>query len=118
MAQTKSHVRIEYSLEIYKPQELMNIPGADECRYWHSLQPFAPVHVGDHISPVTWQFPSMNWDDLIVKMGGRKDIDPTWGIAVVESVVHNIREVLDDKAQPTGAVRHTVIVRTKMIDGR
>lgn len=113
MPEVKDHVRMEYSLEIYKPRELQELPAADECRYWHSQQPFAPIHVGDEISPVTWQFTSMSWNDLVRAMGGR-DIHPTVGIAVVERVVHIVHEVLDDKAQPTGAVRHTVVVYTKL----
>ena len=96
---------IRYALEIYKPEELQAIPGTDECRHYHSDQPFPALNVGDLLTANAWRFPNDDDDAFKRAMGGRIP-EPLEPIAVVESVMHSIIDGVDDTS-------YTVIVQTK-----
>lgn len=102
MSKTKP---IEYTLEIYKPIELQGFP-ADECRYYRSSTPFPAVNVGDQVTAWIWKFPKQSIESLQKAMGGRT-IEPLEPVAVVESVLHDVRESVD-------VIRCRIIIQTTL----
>ena len=97
---------IEYALEIYKPRELRAIPAQDECRHYHSNQPFPSIHAGELLNAWVWRFPNDSMDDMKRMTGGRT-IEPMEPLAVVESVMHEILE--NDEGY-----KYRVIIFTKL----